>query len=117
MTAPCMDNRKCTKSFPKNCINDTITNIDGYPLYRLRDTDHDGQSHKLPMSNNTTVDIGNHWVIPYSPVVCKIYKSHINFELCSSVKSIKYLSIYVHKSSDMTVFIVQDINENENELF
>jgi len=51
MTVPFMDNGKCTKSFPKNCINDTITNIDGYPFYRRRDTDHGGQSDQLRMSN------------------------------------------------------------------
>jgi len=40
MTAPCMDNGKCIKSFLKVCINDTITNADGYLLYRRRDTDN-----------------------------------------------------------------------------
>lgn len=45
-TAPCMDNGKYTKSFQKNWINDTNTNIDGYPLYRRRDTDHGGKSQK-----------------------------------------------------------------------
>jgi len=59
MTAPCIVNGKCTKSFPKECINDTITNIDGYPLYRRRDTDNGGQSYQLRMSNGGMVDIDN----------------------------------------------------------
>ncbi|GBP76086.1 hypothetical protein EVAR_46954_1 [Eumeta japonica] len=113
MTAPCMDNGKSTKIFPKSCINDTITDIDGYPLYRRRDTDHGGQSHQSRMSNGTTVDIDNHWVVPYSPLLCKIYKAHINIELCSSVKSIKYICKYVHKGSDMAVFSVQNVNKND----
>ena len=113
MTAPCMDNGKCSKHFPKECINDTITNIDGYPLYRRRDTDNGGQSYQLRMSIGGTVDIDNRWVVPYSPLLCKIYKSHINVELCSSVKSIKYICKYVHKGSDMAIFAVQNINDND----
>lgn len=81
-----MDNGKCTKRFPKNCINDIIINIVGYPLYRRKDTDHGGQSQQLRMSNGKTVDIDNHWVVSYSPLLCKIYKALINIELCSSVK-------------------------------
>jgi hypothetical protein len=46
ITAPCMNNGKCTKSFPKNCINYTISIIDGYQFHRRRDTD---QSYKLRM--------------------------------------------------------------------
>lgn len=57
MTAPCMDNGKCTKSFQKNCTNDTITNIVGYPLYRRRDTDDCGQLHQLRMSNSTNLTL------------------------------------------------------------
>jgi hypothetical protein len=65
------------------------------------------------MSNGTRVDIDNHGVVPYSPLQCKIYKAHINVELCSSVKSIKYIYKYIHKDSDMAVFAVQNVNEND----
>jgi hypothetical protein len=33
----CMENNKCTKSFPKQFLNETNANTDGYPLYRRRD--------------------------------------------------------------------------------
>ncbi|GFU43501.1 helitron_like_N domain-containing protein [Trichonephila clavipes] len=33
---PCMADGKCTKNFPKDMNNDTVTNVDGYPIYRRR---------------------------------------------------------------------------------
>lgn len=113
MMSPCMDNGKCTKRFPKPCQSDTITNIDGYPSYRRRDVDNGGQSYELRLSNGVRVDIDNRWVVPYSPLLCKTYKAHINVELCSSVKSIKYICKYVHKGSDKAVFAVQNVNDND----
>lgn len=43
MTSPCMENGKCKKNFPKPHTNDTITDIDGYPMYRRRSTENGGQ--------------------------------------------------------------------------
>ena len=113
MISPCMDNGKCTKRFPKPCQTNTITNIDGYPYYHRRDVDNDCQSYELCLSNDARVDIDSCWVVPYSPLLCKTYKAHINVELCSSVKSIKYIYKYVHKSSDKAIFAVQNVNDND----
>ncbi|XP_055918387.1 uncharacterized protein LOC129950474 [Eupeodes corollae] len=90
MMSPCMDNGKCTKRFPKPCETDTITNMDGYPSYRRRDVDNGGQSYELRLSN-----------------------AHINVELYSSMKSIKYICKYVHKGSDKAIFAVQNVNDND----
>jgi hypothetical protein len=32
--APCMENGKCTKDFPKDFSDATLENVNGYPLYR-----------------------------------------------------------------------------------
>lgn len=74
-----------------------------------------GQSYQLHMSNDVIGDIDNRWVVPYSPLLCKTYKAHINVELCNSVKSIKYICKYVHanKDSDKAVFAVQNVNDND----
>ncbi|XP_044584940.1 uncharacterized protein LOC123265309 [Cotesia glomerata] len=45
-SSPCMSDGKCTKNFPKDFTNDTITNVDGYPIYRRRNPDNGGQSFK-----------------------------------------------------------------------
>ncbi|GFW61194.1 helitron_like_N domain-containing protein [Trichonephila clavipes] len=108
-----MYNGKCTKRFPKPCQADTITNIDGYPSYHHRDTDNGGQSYELCLSNCVRVDINNHWMVLYSPLLCKTYKAHINVELCSSVKSIKYICMYINKGSDKATLAIQNGNNND----
>lgn len=114
MTSPCMDNAKCTKRFPKQCINDTITDIDGYPLYRRRNAENGGNTFKMRMSNTRNeIEIDNQWVVPYSPLLSKTYKAHINVEFCSSVQSIKYICKYVNKGNDLAVFVVRNVSDND----
>ncbi|XP_044575177.1 uncharacterized protein LOC123258986 [Cotesia glomerata] len=89
-SSPCMADGKCTKNFPKDFTNDTVTNVDGYPIYRRRNPENGGQSF-IKNIINTDIDIDNRWVVPYSPLLSKTYNAHINVEFCSSVKSIKYI--------------------------
>ncbi|XP_044596944.1 uncharacterized protein LOC123273568, partial [Cotesia glomerata] len=97
-SSPCMADGKCTKNFPKDFTNDTVTNVDGYPIYRRRNPENGGQSF-IKNIINTDIDIDNRWVVPYSPLLSKTYNAHINVEFCSSVKSIKYICKCVHKGS------------------
>ena len=39
----------------------------------------------------------NSWVVPYNPYLTLKYNAHINLELCSTVKSVKYLYKYIYK--------------------
>lgn len=73
-------------------MNDTITDIDGYPIYRRRNTENGGHTFTMRLPNYPNqAEFDNQWVVPYSPLLSKTYKAHINVELCSSVKSIKYI--------------------------
>ncbi|XP_072392261.1 uncharacterized protein [Diabrotica undecimpunctata] len=114
MTSPCMENEKCKKNFPKPHTNDTITDIDGYPMYRRRSTENGGHTFTMRLPNfPNQVEFDNQWVVPYSPLLSKTYKAHINVELCSSVKSIKYICKYVNKGSDLAISEVQNKNKND----
>ena len=84
-------------------MRETITGNDGYPLYRRRSMEDGGKSIILKVRNND-VEVDNRWVVPYSPLLSKTFKAHINVEYCNSVKSIKYICKYVNKGSDMAVF-------------
>ena len=42
----------------------------------------------------------NSWVVPYNPFLLLKYNAHINVELCSTVKSVKYLYKYICKGYD-----------------
>ncbi|XP_046967564.1 uncharacterized protein LOC124535400 [Vanessa cardui] len=108
-SSPCMANGKCTKKFPKDFTNYTVTNVDGYPIYRRRNPDIGGQTFIKNISN-TVID--NRWVVPYSPLLRKTYNAHIKVEFCSSLKSIRYICKYAHKGSDMGEFIVENSNLN-----
>jgi len=53
--------------------------------------------------NQKEIEIDNRWIVPYSPILSKTFKAHINDESCHSVKSIKYIYKYVTKGSKMAV--------------
>ncbi|KAI5387468.1 hypothetical protein KIW84_073551 [Lathyrus oleraceus] len=58
----------------------------------------DGMVIVLNGGRDRSVD--NRWVVPYNPWLLLKYDCHINVEICSSMKSIKYLYKYVYKSPD-----------------
>ncbi|GBM71832.1 hypothetical protein AVEN_159952-1 [Araneus ventricosus] len=106
MKSPCMKNKKCTKRFPRKMISETQTAEDGYPLDRRRKPEQGGHRTVINLRVNNKyheVEIGNRWVVPYSPILSKMFQEHINVEYCSSVKSIKYICKYINKGSDMDI--------------
>ncbi|XP_067129653.1 uncharacterized protein [Centruroides vittatus] len=113
--SPCMKDGKCTKRYPRDLHAETITGNDGYPQYRRRSTEDGGKFITLKVRNNE-IEVDNRWVVPYSPLLSKTFKAHINVEYCSSVKSIKYICKYVNKGSDMAIFGVGNASAPINEI-
>ena len=106
--SPCMENGECTKDFPKHFAEETTYNVDGYPKYRRRD-------------NGVTATIGsnkvdNRWVVPYNKWLSLKYNAHINLEVCSSVKSVKYLFKYVYKGHDCANIKLSTTGPTDNKL-
>ncbi|XP_059221065.1 uncharacterized protein LOC131995857 [Stomoxys calcitrans] len=104
----CMRDSKCSKKFPKPFQIQTSTSDDGYPKYRRRSPDQGGQSATVG-----NYDIDNRWIVPHNPLLLKIFDAHINVELCSSIKSIQYVTKYINKGSDQATFSIQSPNEVE----
>ncbi|KMQ87777.1 hypothetical protein RF55_12854 [Lasius niger] len=97
---PCTgDDGKCTKGFPKEFREETNANVNGYPMYQRRNF---GKKYIVRGK-----EIDNRWVVPYSPYLIMKYDRHINLEICSSVKSVKYLYKYIHKGFDCAAIEVQ----------
>jgi hypothetical protein len=92
--APCMENGKCSKNFPKPFHDQTTLTDDAYARYRRRD---DGRKHMI-----RGVELDNRWVVPYCPWLLYRFQCHINVECVISVKSIKYIYKYVYKGHDRT---------------
>lgn len=95
--SPCMKNNFCTKRYPRDLVDQTTLQEDGYPIYRRR--------ARQPVVHNG-VSIDNSWVVPYNPYLCHKYDSHINVEMASSISSVKYLFKYVYKGHDRAAFVV-----------
>ncbi|CAI6372311.1 unnamed protein product [Macrosiphum euphorbiae] len=112
VNSPCMKQGKCKCNYPRALINETRTNSKGYPLYRRRSITDGGfkTTIKMRMMNGKykPVDVDNSWIVPYSPLVSKIMKAHINLESCSSVVAIKYILKYIHKGSDQAMFTIEN---------
>ena len=62
------------------------------------------------------VEIDNRWVVPYCPLLSRIFQAHINVEYCNSVKSIKYICKYVNKGSDQAVFGLEGDGASRDEI-
>ncbi len=53
--------------------------------------------------------VENEWVVPYNPYLAWKYRAHINVEVCSTIRAIKYIHKYIYKGSDhATVELEQD---------
>ena len=112
--SPCMKDGRCTKDFPKDLIAETQTDVNGYPKYRRRAVNDGGHSFQLKIrGTGHEVVVDNRWVVPYCPLITKTFAAHINVEMCTSVKSIKYICKYIHKGSDAAVFALENIDKND----
>ncbi|XP_063990617.1 uncharacterized protein LOC135169496 [Diachasmimorpha longicaudata] len=104
----CKDEKgKCTKNFPKKYQENTSMDENGYPTYRRRNTG------TYERSNGQMTD--NAFVVPYNPYLLEKFTCHINVEIVSSIKSVKYLYKYIYKGHDSASVIVSN-TENQNEI-
>uniref|UniRef100_A0A0L8GHT5 Helitron helicase-like domain-containing protein n=1 Tax=Octopus bimaculoides TaxID=37653 RepID=A0A0L8GHT5_OCTBM len=104
--ATCMVDGKCKKHFPKVFQENTLHSYNGYPLYQCRNN-----GFTFTKSN---VELDNCSVVPYSPFFLVKYRGHCNVEICASVKSVKYISKYIHKGHDwVTVNISGQTNAQQ----
>ncbi|GBM54897.1 hypothetical protein AVEN_77808-1 [Araneus ventricosus] len=111
MNSPCMKDGRCSKKCPRQLIKETQTGEDGYPKYRRRSPEDGGCTAKISFRGKE-IEMDNKWVVPYSPLLSKMFHSHINVEYCKPVKSIKY----IHKGSDMAVFGIKKANQHDESL-
>jgi hypothetical protein len=65
----------------------------------------------MPCRGNFTFNNG--WVVPYNPFLLLTFECHINVEICSSVKSVKYLHKYVYKGHDRAEVALQPVGNAE----
>ncbi|QHN83755.1 uncharacterized protein [Arachis hypogaea] len=99
-SSPCMKNGQCKRNYPKEFAAETRRGDDSYPQYRRR--------FDTPVQINQNVTVDNRWVVPYNPWLLLKYDCHINVEICSSIKSIKYLYKYCYNGPDRVAMEVHN---------
>ncbi|XP_053597308.1 uncharacterized protein LOC128668406 [Microplitis demolitor] len=76
-SSPCMKENVCSKKFPRHFISETQTGDDGYPTYRRRSPDNGGNTAIIRVKG-TEMSVDNRWVVPYNPLLSRIFNAHIN---------------------------------------
>ncbi|UYV84445.1 hypothetical protein LAZ67_X002195 [Cordylochernes scorpioides] len=123
----CMERGICQKKYPRLLLAETQTDRDGYPLYRRRRPEEGGFSfvkrvrvftieNGVQVVRMTNVTSDNRYVVPYSPLLCRLIDAHINVESCASISAIKYICKYIYKGSDQSIFAVTGAQTESNEV-
>ena len=89
----CMNKkRRCRNAYPKAFCPQTTKGKDCYPKYRWRDNSKKDRIRGA--------DLDNRWVVPRNPHLLAKFNCHINVEICSTIKAVKYLYKYIYKGYD-----------------
>ena len=105
-TNVCMKKNGCCKSqYPKSYASGTTVGNDCFPIYKRSDN---GITVKLRGHN-----LDNRWVVPYNPYLLATFDCHINVEICSTIKAVKYLYKYIYKGHDRVAFNL--VSEQNNQ--
>lgn len=99
---PCMEKKihkkTCKYKYPQTFAEFTTCGDDSYPVYRRRDT------KETVIVRKTNMD--NRWVIPFNLYLLAKFDCHLNVEVCSTIKAVKYLYKYVYKGHDRISFCI-----------
>ncbi|XP_042976278.1 uncharacterized protein LOC122307448 [Carya illinoinensis] len=93
----CMKKNGCCKNnYPKHFVSNTVIGNDCFPIYRRS---NNGRTARIRGH-----DLDNRWVVPYNPYLLAMFDCHINVEICSTIKAVKYLYKYIYKGHDRVAF-------------
>ncbi len=105
--APCMEKGKCKKQYPRKFQSETMTDVNGYPIYRRRDMGHTVVVHGI--------ELDNRWVVSHNVYLSTKYDAHINVEVCNNIRAVKYLFKYVYKGHDRVTVEISRQSDNATE--
>ena len=88
----CMEHGQCSKNYPKELRKQTNINVNGYPEYKRT------EAVPLRTVKNGLLGVAN--VVPFNPKLLEMFECHLNVEICSSIRAVKYLYKYTYKGPD-----------------
>jgi hypothetical protein len=101
-----INRKRCKYHYPKNFVDKTTIADNGFVTYRRRLLAH---RWKKIRRQQVGPDARLHWddytvtsadIVPYNKALLMKYRCHINVEVCTGVRMIKYLHKYVYKGCD-----------------
>uniref|UniRef100_A0A914PYP6 Helitron helicase-like domain-containing protein n=1 Tax=Panagrolaimus davidi TaxID=227884 RepID=A0A914PYP6_9BILA len=97
----CEKDGKCSKHFPHEFQGETTLDEDGYPSYARPD-------NGITVTKTSGFVVDNRYVVPHCPNLLLLMKCHINVEVVSSIKAVKYLYKYIFKGHDSAAIKIVD---------
>jgi hypothetical protein len=104
---PYMEDGKCTKQYPRKFQSETMTDVNGYPIYRRKNMGCIVLVHG--------VELNNHWVVLRNVYLSTKYNAHINVEVYNNIHAVKYMFKYVYKGHDRATVEISHHNNNATE--
>uniref|UniRef100_A0A914YYL5 ATP-dependent DNA helicase n=1 Tax=Panagrolaimus superbus TaxID=310955 RepID=A0A914YYL5_9BILA len=99
--ARCMKDGKCSKHFPHEFQEETSLDEDGYPSYAR-------PNNGITVTKSSGFVVDNRYVVPHCPNLLLELNCHINVEVVSSIKAVKYLYKYIFKGHDSAAMKIVD---------
>jgi hypothetical protein len=84
-----------------------MTDVNGYHIYRRRDTKHILLIHG--------VELDNRWVVSHNVYLSTKYDAHINVEIYNNICVVKFLFKYVYKGHDRGIVKISRQSDNATE--
>ncbi len=84
-----------------------MTDVNGYPIYRRRDTGHIVLVH--------SIELDNRWVVPHNVYLSTKYDAHINVKVYNNIRVVNYLFKYVYKGHDRAIVEISRQSDNATE--
>jgi len=99
-----MEEGKCKKQYPHKFQSETMTDVNGYPIYQHIDTWRTLLVHG--------VELDNRWVVLHNVYLLTKYDVYINVEICNNICAVKYLLKYFCKGHDCANVEISRQNDN-----
>ena len=80
--SPCMKDNKFAKFFPKRFKEETYVYENGYPCYKIRDSEATVVKGEIMLNNR--------YMVPHNPTLLLKYNAHINVKWCNQSQAFKY---------------------------
>ncbi|KAH7720140.1 hypothetical protein AAVH_12402, partial [Aphelenchoides avenae] len=90
---PCLKSGPCNKKFPKEYSEVTAFTENAYVKMK-----RPNNGRQIDFGGGRVAD--NRFVVPYCPYLLRRYNAHINCEVVSGLRAVKYLYKYIYKGLD-----------------